>query len=252
MAQGGASCSLLVLLLALLLLAAGEARLAGIFLEVHHQASPRLLLVPLEAGKVWLLELIVGLQNVSTAPVGMGTAKLTLFLNCLWMASSASLIVTPLRFRAVTSSPRGKWRSIFLTGGVVSIFLRCSLSSTVVGDVLIFLERNRVSRQWCDCGVTTWGSLTIPASASPWQSEAPFLLPLLRVSGLFRNTRQRKDIPRSLMFMTPLALELARRCFVSLGGDDAMPWTAESTLVRVSGSDMLMAGGSQVWWESER
>lgn len=50
------------------------------------------------------------------------------------------------------------------------------------------------------------------------------------------------------MFMTPLALELARRCFVSLGGDDAMPWTAESTLVRVSGSDMLMAGG-QVWLE---
>lgn len=48
--------------------------------------------------------------------------------------------------------------------------------------------------------------------------------------------------------MTPLALELARRCFVSLGGDDAMPWTAESTLVRVSGSDMLMAG-SQVWLE---
>lgn len=192
MAQGGASCSLLVLLLALLLLAAGEARLAGIFLEVHHQPGPRLLLVPLEAGKVWLLELIVGLDSVSTAPAGIATGKLTLFLNCLWMASSASLIVTPLRFRAVTSSPRGKWRSIFLTGGVVSIFLRCSLSSTVVGDVLIFLERNRVSGQWCDCGVTTWGSLTIPVSASPWQSEAPFLLPLLRVSGLFRNIRYGK------------------------------------------------------------
>jgi len=55
-----------------------------------------------------------------------------------------------------------------------------------------------------------------------------------------------EDIPRSLMFMTPLALELARRCFVSLGGDDAIPCTAESTLVR--GSDMLMAE-SQVWWE---
>ena len=46
--------------------------------------------------------------------------------------------------------------------------------------------------------------------------------------------------------MTPLALELARLCFVSLGGDDAIPWTAESTLV--SGSDMLMIG-SEVWWE---
>lgn len=32
----------------------------------------------------------------------------TFFLNCLWMASSASLMVTPFRFRAVTSSPRGK------------------------------------------------------------------------------------------------------------------------------------------------
>lgn len=40
------------------------------------------------------------------------------------------------------------------------------------------------------------------------------------------------------MFMTPLALELARRCLVSLaGGAVSMPWTAESTLV--SGSDML-------------
>jgi hypothetical protein len=48
-------------------------------------------------------------------------------------------MVTPLRFRAVTSRPRGKWRSIFLTGGVVSIFLRMSLSSTVDGDLLILL-----------------------------------------------------------------------------------------------------------------
>lgn len=40
------------------------------------------------------------------------------------------------------------------------------------------------------------------------------------------------------MFITPLALELALLCLVSLGGEDARPWTAESTLV--SGSDMLM------------
>jgi hypothetical protein len=38
------------------------------------------------------------------------------------------------------------------------------------------------------------------------------------------------------MFMTPLALELARRCLVG-GWGISMPWTAESTLV--SGSDML-------------
>ena len=65
---------------------------------------------------------------------------LTFFLNCLWMASSASLMVTPLRFLAVTSNPSGKCRSIFLTGGVVSSFLRMSFSSTVEGDVLIFLR----------------------------------------------------------------------------------------------------------------
>lgn len=32
----------------------------------------------------------------------------TFFLNCLWMASSASLMVTPFRFLAVTSRPNGK------------------------------------------------------------------------------------------------------------------------------------------------
>jgi hypothetical protein len=42
------------------------------------------------------------------------------------------------------------------------------------------------------------------------------------------------------MFMTPLALELARLCLVSLGGEDERPWTAESTLVR--GSDMVTVG----------
>lgn len=63
----------------------------------------------------------------------------TLFLYALWMASMASLIVTPLRFLAVTSRPKGKCRSIFLIGGVVRSFLRTSLSSTVDGEVLTFL-----------------------------------------------------------------------------------------------------------------
>jgi hypothetical protein len=51
------------------------------------------------------------------------------------------------------------------------------------------------------------------------------------------------------MFMTPLALELARRCLVSLdlsAGAVSMPWTAESTLV--SGSDML---DCLLCWSSE-
>lgn len=64
----------------------------------------------------------------------------TFFLNCLWMASSASLIVTPFRFRAVTSRPKGKCKSIFLTGGLTSFSLRISLSSMVFGDLLSFLE----------------------------------------------------------------------------------------------------------------
>lgn len=40
------------------------------------------------------------------------------------------------------------------------------------------------------------------------------------------------------MFITPLALELARLCLVSLGGEEERPPTAESTLER--GSDMMM------------
>lgn len=75
-----------------------------------------------------------------------GGAVHTLFLNCLWIASSASLIVTPLRFRATTSSPNGKCRSIFLTGGSVSIFFRMSLSSTVDGEVLTFLSAENASQ----------------------------------------------------------------------------------------------------------
>lgn len=51
-------------------------------------------------------------------------------------------MVTPFRFRAVTSSPRGKCRSIFFTGGVVSIFLRADFSgsSSADGDLLIRLQ----------------------------------------------------------------------------------------------------------------
>ena len=55
-------------------------------------------------------------------------------------------MVTPLRFRAVTSSPNGKWRSIFLTGGSVSDFLSTSLSSSEAGDVLSFLNEYSSAR----------------------------------------------------------------------------------------------------------
>lgn len=58
-------------------------------------------------------------------------------------------MVTPFRFRAVTSRPNGKWRSIFLTGGLVRNFLSASLSSSVPGDVLSFLEAKSKSFHAC-------------------------------------------------------------------------------------------------------
>lgn len=64
------------------------------------------------------------------------------------MASSASLIVTPFRFRAVTSSPNGKCRSIFLTGGVVRCFFSqlFSGSSSELGDLLSRLQGHHQHR----------------------------------------------------------------------------------------------------------
>ena len=84
---------------------------------------------------------------------------LTFFLNCLWMASKASLIVTPLRLRAVTSRPRGKCRSIFLTGGLVRNFFKASFSSTVAGEVLSFLCNQSIricysQEMMTECSVT--------------------------------------------------------------------------------------------------
>jgi hypothetical protein len=58
--------------------------------------------------------------------------------------------VTPLRFRAVTSRPRGKCRSIFLTGGVTRNILRISLSSIVEGEVLSFLRRGQWDSSMCE------------------------------------------------------------------------------------------------------
>jgi len=63
----------------------------------------------------------------------------TFFLNYLWMASSASLMVTPLRVPCgVPPDPRREVQGpIFLTGGVVSIFFRGRpFSSRVDGEVL--------------------------------------------------------------------------------------------------------------------
>lgn len=64
---------------------------------------------------------------------------LTRFLFALWIASRASLIVTPFMLRAVIFMPREVMRSILLTGGSVRCFVRISFSSTVEEEVLIFL-----------------------------------------------------------------------------------------------------------------
>ena len=114
------------------------------FLLMHDQSSPALFLIPLETCQDREFQLIILLLQRTVVRWRSVTwlqlkFMLTFFLNCLWMASSASFIVTPFRFLAVTSSPRGKCKSIFLTGGSVNIFLRYSLSSILVGDVFSFL-----------------------------------------------------------------------------------------------------------------
>ena len=75
----------------------------------------------------------------------LGDRERTLFLNCLWMASSASLIVTPFMLRAETSRPRGKCRVIFLTFGMHNGRARYAGSSTVDGDLFSFLYKRSVS-----------------------------------------------------------------------------------------------------------
>ena len=94
---------------------------------IHHRPRYRNILV------------LVSKDNVGRFLSQKG-ALLTFFLYCLWIASSASFIVTPFMFRAVTSSPSGKCKSIFLTGGFVRNFLRTSFSSSVAGEVFSFLQ----------------------------------------------------------------------------------------------------------------
>jgi hypothetical protein len=72
----------------------------------------------------------------------MKDSRHTFFFIGLWMASSASRIVTPFMLRAVTSIPVPKRRSIFLTNGVVNGFLR-STRSIVPGLVFIFLQNDK-------------------------------------------------------------------------------------------------------------
>jgi hypothetical protein len=83
--------------------------------------------------------------------VTSGLEVLTRFLNCLWMASSASLMVTPFMFRAVTSRPSGKCRAMDLSLGSVSGSFKTSESSTVDGDLFNFLSVECVSGVLSHC-----------------------------------------------------------------------------------------------------
>lgn len=114
---------------------------------MYDQSRPRLLRIPLEASEDGFVKLVICLMDgrVSCRLIEEQYLRRTFFLNCLYIASRASLIVTPLRFRAVTSRPNGKCRSIFLTGGVTRYFLRASLSSRLAGDVLSFLQEMPVN-----------------------------------------------------------------------------------------------------------
>jgi hypothetical protein len=72
--------------------------------------------------------------------------------------------------------------------------------------------------------------VTMQACGRMWQRRRP----------LFRRSNGIgfcSCLPKSLMFITPAALELALLWPFSFGGDDDRPWTAESTLE--SGSVML-------------
>lgn len=132
---------LVIVSLVLVLLLLPSSGRCTLLLLMDDQPCPRLFFVPLEACQDGEFHFIIGLdRTVSMLERVDGISRvLTFFLNCLYMASSASFIVTPFRFRAVTSSPRGKWRSIFFTGGVVKNFFNASLSSNVAGEVLSFL-----------------------------------------------------------------------------------------------------------------
>ena len=125
----GWGCSLKVLFLSALL--SLLLRLWSAFLlKMDEKFSPRFGRVELESSENGVFKLIVGLEVgelagcLSTKADGSSNAQFTFFLYCLWIASKASLIVTPFRFRAVTSRPVSMCSSILLTGGSVSIFLR--------------------------------------------------------------------------------------------------------------------------------
>ena len=162
------------------------------------------------------------------------------------MASSASLIVTPFKFRAVTSRPVGKRKSIFLTGGVVRSFFNTSLSSSDAGEVFSFLE-GRPASHLAYCTSNMYFSLPTKHCLNHMPYSPVELLGLfgdcqLFPFGLYIDLSAFVSdhhlgehvitwemvmkcpiaaVPRSAMLNTPVTLELVRRCdfLPSFGGE---------------------------------
>ena len=158
-------------------------------------------------------------------------------------------------FLAVTSSPRGKCRSIFLTGGLVSNFLSTAGSSTVLGDEFNFLVHqistwslNGHSGEATDTSTCSmigadqtyqfsfWVSFAISnsfPSFSIYSSALDYSL-LSSWGHSVQGGQLLGYLPSSAMLKTPETLELVLRwpIFFSAVGDDDKPEMAESTLVR--------------------
>lgn len=128
------SSGVLVLLLVLL------RHWSSLFLEVNDEFLVVRFWIPLKSFEIRQVYLVILLLWVVSLvdQVEDKYELLTFFFSGLWIASSASRMVTPFRFRAVTMMPVGNWRSILLIKGVVRGFLT-STWSIVPGDVLIFL-----------------------------------------------------------------------------------------------------------------
>lgn len=157
-------------------------------------------------------------------------------------------------FRAVRSMPSGKWRSIFLTGGVVRNVLRTLGSSTVEGDVLSFL--------WSDCQPQpqVWAGkgtlqLTTPSFVCRGRSGAQSP-PSLHWKGRQRGPRREGGRPMGswdglhteIIDVHDTVVLLFFRGFRHVGGDavseaeSGVTWESTGSVQRVSGSSASQRG----------
>lgn len=185
-------------------------------------------------------------------------------------------MVTPLRLRAVTSRPRGKWRSIFLTRGVQRGFLRMSGSPRAEGEVLSFLCFREVlmgfewgwlgggcwlrMKRWAwsrmvvdgqrhtssvSASLVLFAALYLPFLFPQYQFEVIHYVSLKCQSSIKKTEHVVLNSPRSTILNTPVTLLLARRwkIFFSVGDDDKPFSMAESILERSAVSAAIVCDG---------